>query len=238
MAMIKIAIVEDTPEQRAQLRGYVEDFFAQHGEPVQVLEYPDGQAIVEAYPDEVQLLLLDIDMPRMNGMDAAQAIRERDEQVLIVFITNLIQYAVRGYAVDAMDFLIKPVTAYSCRATFSRVLKKLRQRRGQRIEVKCHKNTLVVNLGELLYAETQGRALLLHLQSGPLTVSESIQSFEERTRGMALFRCHNSFLVNLAFVDRLEKTDAVVAGQRIPISKYRRSGFLQAMADYMGGALL
>lgn len=235
--MIKAAIVEDAPEQRAQLRDYVEQFFAQHGEPVQVLEYEDGLAVVEGYPEGLQLLLLDIDMPRMNGLDAAQAVRERDESVLIIFITNMVQYALRGYAVDAMDFMIKPVTAYSCRPTFERVLKRLRQHRGQRIEVKCHKNTVVVNLNDLEYAETAGRGLLLHLKSGPLTVSESIQSFETRTQGMGLFRCHTSFLVNIAFVDRLDKADALVAGQRIPVSKYRRGDFLLAMAQYMGGTL-
>lgn len=235
--MIRVAIVEDAAEQRTQLRGYVEQFFAQQNEPVQVLEYPDGQAVVEAYPESLQLLLLDIDMPRMNGLDAAQAIRQRDEAVLIVFITNMIQYALKGYAVDAMDFMVKPVTEYSCRPTFERVLKRLRQHRGQHIEVKCQKNTLVINLNDLTYAETAGHGLLLHLQSGPLAVSESIQSFAARTQGAGLFRCHTSFLVNLAFVDRLEKTEAIVAGQRIPVSKYRRSDFLQAMAHYMGGTL-
>ena len=70
--------------------------------------FEDGEEIVEKYDNNYDLILLDIEMPRMNGMDAAERIREKDEDVVMMFITNMAQYAIRGYSVGALDFVMKP----------------------------------------------------------------------------------------------------------------------------------
>lgn len=233
--MLKIAVVEDDATQQQTLCAQVRHFFAENGEKVEMFTFGDGAELLEHYP-KPDLLLMDIDMPRLNGLDAAKQVRTFDDEVLLIFITNLIQYALEGYAVDAMDFIVKPITTVGCRPAFERVLKRLRQKRGSQIEVRCHKNHLVINVNEILYAETSNRCILLHLRDGEMEINESIQSFEERTRGMGLFRCHGSFLVNLTAVDRIGKTDAIVAGVTVPVSKYRRNDFLSAMAGYMGGS--
>jgi DNA-binding LytR/AlgR family response regulator len=233
--MIRIAVAEDDAAQREMLCACVREFMEANGEQTEMLCFEDGADLLEHYPAKPDLLLMDIDMPRMDGLEAARRVRESDSGVLLVFVTNLIQYALAGYAVDAMDFVVKPVTASGCRPALERALKRIRQKRGSQLTVRCRKNRMVVNVNEILYAETQGRALLLHLKDGEMEISESIQSFEERTRGLGMFRCHGSFLVNLAAVDRVGRTDAVVAGASIPVSKYRRSEFLQAMAAHMGG---
>ncbi len=236
--MITIAIVEDDPAQRSALGALVERFFTQNGEEPRLLTYSDGAEILADYPRGLDLLLMDIDMPKVNGLDAARQIRTFDREVLLVFITNLVQCALEGYAVEAMDFIVKPVTEDSCRLSFGRVLRRLRQKRGHALRVREGKNVLSVNTTQITYAETQGRGVLLHLADGSaLSVSESIQSLEGRTRELGFFRCHTSFLVNLAAVDTIRRTDAVVGGAVIPVSKYRREEFLKAMAGYAGGAL-
>ncbi len=236
--MITIAIVEDDSAQRAALGSLVSRFFAENGEETRLLTYPDGADILADDPRGLDLLLMDIDMPKVNGLEAARKIRAFDREVLLVFITNLIQCALEGYAVEAMDFIVKPVTEAGCRLSFSRVLRRLRQKRGHTLQIREGKNTLSVNTTQITYAETQGRKVLLHLADGSaLPVSESIQSLEGRTRELGFFRCHTSFLVNLAAVDTIRRTDAVVGGAVIPVSKYRREEFLKAMAGYAGGAL-
>lgn len=234
--MVTIAIVEDDSAQRAALGELVARFFAQNGEEPRLLTYADGADILADYPQGLDLLLMDIDMPKVNGLEAARQIRTFDREVLLVFITNLVQCALEGYAVEAMDFIVKPVTEESCNFSFGRVLRRLRQKRGHALQVREGKNTLSVNTTQITYAETQGRGVLLHLADGSaLPVSESIQSLEGRTREKGFFRCHTSFLVNLAAVDTVRRTDAVVRGAVVPVSKYRRSEFLQAVATLAGG---
>ena len=234
--MITIAIVEDDASQRRQLRACVEQFFTDNKEETVILEYQDGAAILAQYPNRPDLLLMDIDMPRLNGVEASRRIREFDSDVPLIFITNMIQCALEGYSVDAMDFIVKPVSEWSCRESFTRAFKRIRARRGCHIRLQSHKNPLFLNVKEILYAETQGHTLLLHLKNETLTVSESMKSLESKTQGFSFFRCHSSFLVNLEAVDQIGRSDVTIAGTLVPISKHRRAEFLEAMTNYIGGS--
>ncbi|MCI8401284.1 MAG: response regulator transcription factor [Lachnospiraceae bacterium] len=234
--MIRIAIVEDDAAQRQELKKYLLSFFTENQEEIQISEYADGADILERYPQKPDLILMDIDMPKINGMEASRQIRRFDAEVILIFITNLIQCALEGYSVDAMDFIVKPVSEWGCRQSFTRALKRLRHKRGHHIRLQCKKNIMVVNANEILYAETQNHTVLLHMKSGPLLVSESMQSLENKTRGLPFFRCHSSFLVNLEAVDSIGRTDATIQGVLVPVSKYRRADFLKVMTNYIGGS--
>lgn len=106
---MKIAIAEDDPRFAKQLEAYIEQFATENQFQVEILRFPDGASLVEAYDCTFDLLLLDVDMPGLDGISAARQIRERDTDVLLMFITNLAQYAIKGYEVDALDYVLKPV---------------------------------------------------------------------------------------------------------------------------------
>ncbi len=233
--MINIAIVEDDATQRTQLAACVKAYFTENNQPVRITEYSDGAAILENYPKNPDLILMDIDMPKLDGLEASRRIRTFDADVLLIFITNMIQCALDGYSVDAMDFIVKPVNEWNCRQSFLRALRRIRHRRGHHIRLQCKKNPVVLNINKILYAETQSHAVLLHLKTGELIISESMQSLESKTSGFPFFRCHSSFLVNLDAVDQIGRTEVFVAGVPIPVSKYRRAEFMQAMTNYIGG---
>ena len=107
---MQIWLAEDEAPQREHLAALLRQVCAARGVACELRAFEDGQALVDAYAPGVDLLLLDIDMPGLSGMDAAHRIRERDERVLIVFCTNLVARALDGYAVAALDFLVKPIT--------------------------------------------------------------------------------------------------------------------------------
>lgn len=233
--MFQIAVIEDDLSYQKLLQSYVQRFFESQGDAVCISLYSDGADFLESPPDHVDLILLDIDMPRVNGLETARQIRSTDQKVLIIFVTNLIQCALDGYTVDAMDFIVKPVSQAACFQSLSRARKKLLQNRDYHIQVSCQKNTVILHVNDILYAETQNHSLLLHCRKGDLVVSESMQTLEGKLSGFPFFRCHNSFLVNLSEVERIGKTDVYLGSALIPISKYRRPDFLKAMAAYMGG---
>lgn len=234
--MITIAIIEDDAHHRRQLRDCVEQFFTECNEETAILEYDDGAAILARYPSHPDLLLMDIDMPRLNGVEASRRLRAFDPDVLLIFITNMIQCALDGYSVDAMDFIVKPISEWNCRQSFTRALKRIRAKRGCHIRLQSRKNPVVLNIKEILYAETQSHTLLLHLKTETITVTESMKSLEAKTRAFPFFRCHSSFLVNLEAVDQIGRNDVIIAGTPIPISKHRRAEFLEAMTNYIGGS--
>lgn len=109
-----IAVVEDQPEVRTCLAEYIERYFTENGTPYRITMFSDGDEILEDYQADYDLILMDIQMARMDGMRAAEKIRQLDEDVYLVFVTNLRNYAIKGYSVQAMDFLLKPVNSICC----------------------------------------------------------------------------------------------------------------------------
>ena len=111
--MIRMAIVEDEQQYAKQLREYVDRFSQQLGESFDVTEYSDGDGLVEGFHAQFDIILMDVEMPFLDGMTAAELIRRTDPQVVIIFITNMAQYAIHGYEVDAIEYMVKPVEYYN-----------------------------------------------------------------------------------------------------------------------------
>ena len=118
--MIRVAIVEDEEAVREQLLGYVQRYTRQYGTTFEVRTFSDGVEILEGYRPVYDLILLDVEMKHLDGMETAQRIRALDSDVMIVFITNMAQYAIKGYAVGALDYVLKPVPYFA----FSQQLQK------------------------------------------------------------------------------------------------------------------
>ena len=118
--MIRIAIVEDEAAVREQLTGYVQRYTRQYGTTFEVTEFSDGVEILDEYRPMYDIVLLDVEMKHLDGMETAQRIRELDKDVVLIFITNMAQYAIKGYAVGALDYVLKPVPYFA----FSQQLQK------------------------------------------------------------------------------------------------------------------
>ena len=111
--MIRIALVEDEAEVRAQLQGYVQRHTRQYGTEFVVTEFADGMELLDDYRPVYDVLFLDVEMKHLDGMETARRVRELDKDVIIVFITNMAQYAIGGYAVGALDYVHKPVPYFA-----------------------------------------------------------------------------------------------------------------------------
>lgn len=111
--MIRIAIVEDEDLYIRQLTQYLEKYEKKEQEDFEITVYRDGDGITSQYNAQFDIILMDIQMKFVNGMTAAEEIREVDSEVVIIFITNMTQYAIRGYEVDAFDYILKPVSYFA-----------------------------------------------------------------------------------------------------------------------------
>lgn len=234
---MRIVIAEDDPAFAIQLQEYLSRFGQENHQEMQVTVYSDGAELVDRYRYDADLLLLDVEMPSLSGLDAAKSIRASDPKVLIIFITNLAQYAIRGYEVSALDYVLKPVTYYALAMKLRLALRLIRQNEEQSILLSRDGDMVRIPLSHLFYIEIYSHRLCYHTTEGDilLTSVRTLSHLEEELQESGFIRCHKSYLINLRYVDALRSTSVLLNGQEIPVSRNRRGDVLQALLHYVKG---
>ena len=233
--MIRLALVEDDGNYRSQLKEYIARYAQSSGERFTVQEFEDGDEIALGYKAEYDIILMDIEMKFMDGMMAAGEIRKVDTEVIIIFITNSPQYAIMGYAVDALDYVIKPVSYFAFSQRLARAIERLQHRSRHFLQVNTREGTHKLDIKQLYYIESQGHDLFFHTSEGELLGSGSMQEFEKRLEAYSFFRCNKGYLVNLEYVDTVHGENVIVHGETVALSRARRKAFLDALNNYING---
>ena len=226
--MIRIALAEDDPQCVQQLSQYIEKYGRESGQRFQVTSYSDGDRLVEQFRSQFDIILMDIEMPLLDGMSAAALIRQTDQEVIIIFITNMAQYAIKGYEVAALDYILKPVSYFA----FSQ---RLGARQTSYLAVPVRGGVVKLAVDELYYVESQGHQLYYHAKDQTHVSAGTIQQAEEQLAGRGFFRCNKGYLVNLERVEGIQDGCALVGGDRLLISRGRKNAFLEALAGHIGG---
>ncbi|MCD8023043.1 MAG: LytTR family DNA-binding domain-containing protein [Lachnospiraceae bacterium] len=234
--MLRLVIVEDDPKEQEILKGYIERYFAET-ESCEVSVFSDGTELLARYPSEPDILFLDIAMKQSNGVAVAKEVRKRDSRVLILFVTEMAQYALEGYKVNACDFLVKPVYYTSFCNSMKRAMAVLKRRMPDMIEVHYDKTSRYLDVATIYYIETSNKKTLFHTQSGDFFASDTMKMLEEKLESHGILRCHQAFLVNVRFIESVYRQEVLVHGIAIPISRQKREDFLQKFVSYMGGNL-
>lgn len=239
MKKLRAAVCDDDSICRAAVKELLLRMEEELNIELEILEYPDGADLTEAYPKGLQLLFLDIEMPFMNGLDTAKEIRSRDGQVMLVFMSNFEKYAIRGYEFGAWRYLLKPVTWEQFERELRQPMEMLARKSTEFLYVKNSEGVFSVAYDDLCYAETNYKKNVnLHLPGRELECYQSLSALETQLTGHAFFRCHSGFLVNLAQVAHIGKdTLALKDGSTIPVSKHRRKELMAAFLDYAGKLL-
>ena len=154
--MIRVAIVEDEEAVREQLLGYVQRYTRQYSTTFEVRTFSDGVEILEGYRPVYDLILLDVEMKHLDGMETAQRIRALDSDVMIVFITNMAQYAIKGYAVGALDYVLKPVPYFAFSQQLQKAEEQLRRRTRHYLAVPVEGGLRRLDTSRIYYIESEG----------------------------------------------------------------------------------
>lgn len=232
--MIKIAIVEDEQLYAKQLHEYLRKYEKENGEAIEVTIYSDGDQIVEKYQSQYDIILMDIEMKFMDGMLAAEEIRKIDTEVVIIFITNMTQYAIRGYAVDALDYVLKPVSYFALSQRLNRAIGRMRKRESKMIMVNMKGGIVRLNIANIYYIESQGHTLILHTILGDYETSGTMKEMESKLLGMNFCRGNKGYLINLQHVDGISDGCAIVKDEKLILSRARKKEFMEALTKYWG----
>ena len=232
--MIRIAIVEDAAFDRQVLRDCLREYGQETGAELQITEFTGGTAFLEQNQEDLDLIFMDIMMDGLDGLTTARKLRRRDDKVLLVFVTSMLQYAVQGYSVDAMDFIVKPVTYTGLKLCMDRVVRRLNETTPVRLRFTNREGTHSVDAAEICYIESLEHKIVVHTVQGEIQSDMSLAAAEKMVKALPFFRCHVSYLVNLRYVDRVSGNDVWVNGDRLAISRYRRKDFLEAWSAWLG----
>ncbi len=231
--MIHIALVEDEEEYRKVFLGYLRRYEQESGRQFRISVFPDGEDIISSYKADYDLILMDIAMRFMDGMTAAEKIRELDQEVVIIFITNMPQFVMKGYAVDALDYVLKPVNYFAFSQRIERAISRMSRRREQYFTVPVRGGIRKLSVSNILYVEVQDHDLLFHTRNESILTRGSLAEVEAKLGNAGFFRCNKYCLVNLAFADSLQGIDLVVAGEHIQVSRAKKKAMLDALNNYL-----
>ena len=237
--MYRILVVEDDPSEAERLCQHLSRYAAEHGETFATQVLSTAIDFLDRRPP-ADLVFMDIQMPGITGMEAAELMRTYDEATPLVFVTSLAQYAVQGYAVAALDFLLKPVVYADFVPHMDRALRAMRTKAQATITLPSPDGTRVVPISAITYVNMLRHDLYYHLEGEgePLRLRRSVRQAEEELGPHGFLRISSGCLVNMAQV-RLVRQGSVVLGDGTELffSRAKRKGCLEALADYVGGSL-
>lgn len=239
--MWQIAIVEDDDEAAATLAEYVARYGREFSHEFNVVRFETAVQFSSAKRN-FDLVFMDIDLPGINGMEAAGLMRTYDEQTPIIFVTNLAQYAVRGYEVDALDFIVKPVSYYHFSMRMDKAMRAMQRNAHRSISITTRAGVQVIPLNDLIYVETVNHDLVYHLagvtpEENP-RIRGSLSKFEEQVAGGSFLRISSGCIVNMDHVRMVQAgTLRMSNGEALYASRAQKRTVLETFTDYLGRSI-
>ena len=178
--MTRIAIVEDEAAVREQLAGYVQRYTRQYGTQFEVTMFTDGVEILEDYRPVYDIIFLDVEMQHLDGMETARRIRERDGDVLLIFITNMAQYAIKRYAVGALDYVLKPVPYFAFSQQLQKAVNQLAKRTRHYLAVPVDGGMRRLDAAAICYIESEGHRVHFYTEDGDFSAPGALKVLEEK----------------------------------------------------------
>ncbi len=235
--MINIAIVEDEKKYQELLVSYFDRYNAEKGEKFHVVCYGNPVDFLSGYTPNFDIVLMDIELPDFNGIEASRKLRQLDNTVALIFVTNMAQFAVIGYEVNAFDYIVKPVSYYDFALKLERTIVKLKSENSFKINITVNDMVMCINTADLKYIEVTGHNLIFHTTGGNYSTTGKLKAYEQKLSELGFARCNNCYLVNLRYVTAIKGFTVTVDGEELLISHPKRKDFRRALNEYLGEKL-
>ena len=235
--MLKLAICDDHITDLSNMVSHVNDYKSLHSEKLEIVYTTFSNAVdliaSMEHGESYDIVLLDIMMPMLTGMDAAKEIRQFNHDIKIIFATSSPEFAVESYAVNAYYYTLKPLKKEKLFELFDKILSEMTFESNQNLMIKGKSGLMNLYIHRLEFAEVIGRIILYHLTDG--TVIESISTMAELEKSVLIYPCfikpHRSYIVNMGQIDTLSKRDIKMKSLNlVPIAK---ANFKTVKSTYM-----
>ena len=231
--MIKFAVCDDEPQMVQEIADQIASYMQEAARDYSVGCFSSGYALLKS-SDEFDVIFLDIQMERPDGMETAALLRQRESRSLLIFVTVLKDRVFDVFPLEAFDYLLKPLDRDRFRRTMDRALRWLQQDVAKSLVIQRGSDCQVVSLSDIVYCEVLGRKIYIHKKDGTvLDYYDRLEDLEQRVDSR-FFKCHRSYLVNLDYVGGCQDGQVLLSqGERIPVSRLRERELTQALLRHM-----
>lgn len=232
--MYTIALIEDDENDYITLKSFFERFEKESESKVEfrLMRYKSALTFLSAYDISYDMVFMDIMLPDIDGMEASRKLRKIDSSVTLLFVTNMAQFAVNGYEVNAFDYIVKPVSYANFALKLKRALAYQNTRAGKPLRIRIGGGFAVVNSNDIKYIETAGHDLVYHAKSGDYTARGSLKTVQESLPSNFM-RCNSCYLVNLHYVTKVQGSFVYLGDTTLQISQHKRTEFIHALNNYL-----
>lgn len=232
--MFRIVCCDDSDADLLQLTGYLSELEEHY--PIQIFTYTNGIDLIKDYQKKqfYDLLILDMRMNEMNGIEVAEEIRKVDDALPILIVTATIDYAVEGYRVNAFRYLVKPVVKEDFLNAVKNTLDHLILQQNSFLAFPSKNGTTKLMTDHIYYLESDIRTIQVVAEEGRFSFTGTISALEEELRPHGFIRVHKSFLVNVSRIHNIFKESVTMDNHDvIPMSKHKRKDVSHEFLTYM-----
>ena len=234
MLTLKIAIIDDNDRDSDFLEESILRFVNAHKDEyaINIVKFNRGINFLEPFDDTYDAIFLDIDMPVISGMETAKRIRALGSQVNILFVTNYASLAIDGYGVGALDFVVKPVKDEDVARALTKLIEKInKESEEDKIVIKVKSGYRTVKIDSIKYIEVNTHDVYYYTTGETYRTRETLKDIEKNINSPKFVKCSSSYLINLDYVDAIDKDDVRIDGKRVKIARTRKKEFLAAFLD-------
>lgn len=233
---MNIAVVDDNLNDRKMILDYLSQFFNESGEDYTTSTFEDGVSFLKDYSFSYDFIIFDIDMPQMSGIDTAKELRKKDSNVTIMFVTNMPQYALEGYSVEAVDYVLKPLSYPDFRLKMKKATRYILRNSVKKVTINTTNEGLItVDSSDIYYVESKLHYIYYHTKKGIYKMRAKLTEVEDILLPYHFARSGGSFLINLAYLEKIDGNEIVVADETLPLSRRMKASLMSAFTKYIGG---
>ncbi len=229
---MNVAIIDSSVYDRIKLISIINKIAQNKNFDVNISEFCGGDEFLFAYKHQFDVVFMDTEMSKKNGIEVAAKLREIDKHVPLVFVTHSASYAMDGYEVSALDYLVKPVDEVYFLSKINRILNRALHRQ-QKIMVKVGQDIVVIDKNRVTYLESSGHYTTYHTLDGKFTSYSTFKKAISAFDNNKFEFCNRCYYVNLDYVKKIENEFVHVMDEKVLISRPRKKGFIKALTNYI-----
>lgn len=237
--MIKIVLCEDQIQHQKTVEKFLQEILGENNVEYDLKIYISGEDLLENYPKNIDIFILDIQMEKINGMNVARKIREIDKnKPEIIFTTSLIEYIQEGYEVRAYRYLLKPIIYDDLKKHILSCINEVINKRDKFIIVENKSESYKINIEDIMYIEIQRKDMSIHTENKIYETKMTMDKIEKELSNHNFYRCHKSFLVNIDYVDNVKQYVAILENkEEVLVSRHRFKDFKSKFLNSLGEKL-